>query len=1591
MLMKLLIFLVISDITITSTPGAGGTGEITGSNATLNVYDSASQSIEITNNSNLNLNLNNMETSSIVSGQIIKNGTYTGSYTENNITDTDSDITVTSYGDVTADGKTIDSQGGNITINSIANAGENAQIAIKNGTVINATNGNVALLAEADNNGLAAVTSVQTGSEIYGNTINITSDAYGSSSTNEQKFAYTYVTDSTVKGNIVALGATGGDTDSSNPFTNAEARLWTTNSTIEAYDTFMAASQSFEGFNADAKIQFTNTTIKSQNANIDVNPGTSDFGGSGLFYTNGLTFIGGTFDVDVNKTDAGSSSINMNASTTITSGSFNKQLIINADGTVDRLSSNIGAEVTDTTVYAAPVYSDYIQLNADTVGGSATFNYYDGPAQIYIANNSNKDMTLNYVSTDQMGYVNINGTNYDTYGSFIINRNESPTPQTLNITNDGAGDLTLNSYVYNELHYISILNLGGDIIDNFQFNTVKAPEIILNAIVGDITGVTDGMHVELLGTEGGLTATASGNIAINASSGDLRINEVTAGGDVYLESALDMYQTSPAPVTVGGTLTLVASGSIGDAVTPLVVDSSTGFFLYIIADDVANIQQIGGSILLLAGPYNVNDLILSTTNGSIDGTNSVNVFGSTFDISAGGPGSYINFDHIELVNNATVNASADGSIDLDFYYHDVNLGLIQSLSNDVTLESDFASILDSIPGTNVYGTNITLNSNGAIGSLSNPIDIDLQGGVLNASAEGLVNIINNTNDIHLGLVESSSGDVYIDTTNGSILNEEVGTNVRGNNINLYSSGTIGTVDEDVDIELQGGSLTAYANGVINIQHEVTGDLYVNHVESSTDDVYLSASDGGILEDGGTTIIGQNIFLAAYGDSGQIGESGNPLLIDLEGGDLTALAEEDIYIQEIFGDLSAYQVISYYGNVSLSTEEGSIVSGDPSSIVYGSDISLDAYSYLGTASIGTDVDPLNIELNGGFLTAYANDNININVDSNDLYVNHVESFYGDVKLTNNDGSIEANSETIVGYNIDLYARGAIGAEDTVTIDLQGGDLTAVAYGVIDIYEESGDLYINHVESYEDSVYLLSDGDIFDASGSTAVMGYDINLLAFGDYSTIEGYDGSFHIDLQGGELNAFAYDLVDITADNNDLVVDYVESENSDVYLTAPNGDILAGDGYTVAGYNVDLEANGYIGIFIHPLGVQLKGGSLWAEADDGISIFGIDGDLILDHVVSYNGDVYLCTDNGSILQAPYADDIMGGNIWLYANGTDKTIGTGSDSLHINLLDGFLTAGAYGIINITETSDELLVNNVESQSGHVYLTADTGNITDSKISSVAATGYGITLDATSPGGSIGDPGWFNIDLIGGEFNAYADSSIFINAINNDFVIDHIESYNGSVTLLSNDGDILEGSGGGTIVAATNITLDPYGNTVGDSGNPLQINITGDDLNPNTWVSINNALNIYVNETSGNLLTGYIHAANDIELSTTNGSILRKNNSIEACTNITLNANGGSIGEVGSPLMVELGDNLTAYADGVINIESDNSDIYVNHVESYSDDVYLTANDGSILEFSGITVVGYNIFLESEFGIGTSVDPLYTDLLGGSLTAHCKWSN
>ena len=179
-------------------------------------------------------------------------------------------------------------------------------------------------------------------------------------------------------------------------------------------------------------------------------------------------------------------------------------------------------------------------------------------------------------------------------------------------------------------------------------------------------------------------------------------------------------------------------------------------------------------------------------------------------------------------------------------------------------------------------------------------------------------VIENTRnrDIFLhGVIDNPSGTVQVHTAGGDISAvSEASIATTGLTLNA-PGGAIGT--NDAPIKIEATLLNGSANDGIYVK-QTAGNLCLSTVSSVAGQVNLGAA-GSILDgtiDDSVGISAPTIVLSAL--KGSVGTVADPLEIDVSTGSLTASAAQDIVIVNVAGGLQIAGVVSYAGDIHVST-------------------------------------------------------------------------------------------------------------------------------------------------------------------------------------------------------------------------------------------------------------------------------------------------------------------------------------------------------------------------------------------------------------------------------------------------------------------------------------------------------------------------------------------------------------------------------------------------------------------------------------------------------------------------------------------------
>ena len=600
---------------------------------------------------------------------------------------------------------------------------------------------------------------------------------------------------------------------------------------------------------------------------------------------------------------------------------------------------------------------------------------------------------------------------------------------------------------------------------------------------------------------------------------------------------------------------------------------------------------------------------------------------------------------------------------------------------------------------------------------------------------------------------------YTDLNNSSVVRiENIGNNGGHVTINagsVYGTGNIRTLDGYSRINITDNSLLQLDISGIDIAQQVVSSVFINGTDYGSGDVFngLSFSDYGyssgdvylykagagdvylsgavnnpsfqtrLIVSGGSVysydptavLIARDLFVSASGDCGDVTE---PLYIHST--QLLNLSAADAVLIDNIGDLSG-------GFIDVHDLDLSVINGAIGS----------SYSFL----------ELNTEL---LRNAYAKGDIFLNERTGGLNVLYVESEQGDAFINALNGVMSADE----GVNIkadDLVVNSSGGAIDLNTsvnrlflnagqgINIVESDgvlvetaVSASEFEDINIKTLAGDINVGMIETCGSDVKLESARSIRDIYNDS-----DEDVSA--DNITLEAAGGYIDLDIAGaGMLDASALSLIDIEekAGNMDLLK--AVSQNSDIRLTAAEGDIILGDiaavnnRVSLGAYGSIMERDdsdkaniisssldmlaetgsiGSLSCFLEIDSSNMSTGLVRAVSYGGIYIKEVDGILNIDQLISDTADVEIESASSILNGSGFIDraNIYGRRIIIAGAGD---IGA-SGAPVVTDMQELLNAESAGSIHIKELNGDIKSEYIRA-GGNIELFAYDGDVEISEI-------------------------------------------------------------------------------------------------------------------------------------------------------------------------------------------------------------------------------------------------------------------------------------
>lgn len=958
-------------------------------------------------------------------------------------------------------------------------------------------------------------------------------------------------------------------------------------------------------------------------------------------------------------------------------------------------------------------------------------------------------------------------------------------------------------------------------------------------------------------------------------------------------------------------------------------------------------------------------------------------------------------------------------------------GALRNTLGATKLRSTQGSILQTqTEFAGIVGQNIDLTAEAGIGNAE-------QGVGLQFVNDGFVNATVTSGDLYLEAkrgnlvfsdIVANDGNVSLGADTG-IYGKDASALVKGNVVNVQvAHGDVGTAENHLRVDTlstTAGGLNVLAAGDVHIT-EISGDLYVNSVESQGGDVVLTTLSGSILDNNTNETIdtrAKEELLGLWSDMALTGEQAKT---------------SALHAVEAYERMRTREYKDYWQLRERQTgENGSMLGGEAYHPDARVTLTADEKAYyldsLGwteeqvgdlEAKMTSDLHALHA-IYGSVSDTY-NDSWTYVVvkpqdgSGNTMYESYDENTYGEwhsliagfswtqEQLENSmgigvlketaDTRVRIEDPNVTGRHVSLESSANIGQSmPNQSIKLDGRKWT-------DLTEEEK-LMILTAENKD--ITIVSDNEIRIAPKE------DLNLRASGAIQAKAAGD----IFLGSEEDMALA--LIEAGGDVR------IKSRQN-IFGAAPEGEAV------ITGQDLLLEAaRGSIGTDSRALVINIGASNLTARAGEDIYISSPGHNLNIDTIYAH-GHVDLYTGYSVLNGTNPNQNIRAGSLNLVAESGG--IGDRDRSLKIGLdLTGYLTAQAGDDIFISSPVRSLNTGKITGQGDitifggdNVYVGSQEGGL-DAQLGDVRIDAYnsifakdeglgaGITaqniyLETTAGSSGSNDADLRINSLALGKFTAKAVAGIHITETEGDLSVESAISEKGGISLTSMTGDLgvesAEAQEDITLVAETRnldvdnvtseqgaITMTAQGTVdvneaVAHAGNISLTSNTSDvtlqtaTAGANVTITAQNDVlvgtvtseggNVHLTAVTGDVPLGVVHASEGTVRVSAKGSITGQatETSITA-KNIELYAATGTVGQAASPLNIDSsksdrGHVIARAQNGVYLYEVD-GDLNIQDVEAVTGDVVISA-DGSI---TGGYVKGEDITLSSTNGsIGQS---------------------
>ena len=1255
--------------------------------------------------------------------------------------------------------------------------------------------------------------------------------------------------------------------------------------------------------------------------------------------------------------------------------------ILNLNGRIRSGINDYSATIADADVNSSAVTNARNSYNTAVANGqdASSLQFYQLTGEG--ADLSEIDTFLNFATDEiQVGTTAVMGGLVQLTGRIISTGNGRIEAM------DGYGRINLNNQT-NKTLVLGRLDTGGNIEGRIIINDTGRTGVnglshqTVYTRVGNSLKVVDNTTVDSEGNASNTVVMTTGRASTYTPESNQRFHWVTGSTETIRKSVLNRYEDD---IAFGFVWT---SDYLGEQISSTTISSGT--------TQLINGGYVGTSSDTSDYSFQYTRYLDSTDQISI---NTVETCVST--ICAGDLGRRARFDTTRIIdenyNNVyehSVNASK--VVDIEFIGYDDGQLNITSLGNVVidnnisnqsgnTTISAGGDITQRLDTASIQAQTLTLNAiSGTVGSASDVIQLSQEyGNQLNIAANNDVYINALNGNLTLGNINSSTGLLNIAADDNIFHNGSSGISAEQIHLTSHSAG-IGTSASKVQLNQIGttdASLTVEAAGDIYLE-EVSGDLYVNRIETRGGDVTLVVQDD--LYDANTEevtdTLTQSELLALYEDVRLIGDSAADSASDA----VTNYRNQKNQAYENYwrarGIDQAYDATT---TITLTATQRTDLKTRNSWV----DADVDAYETTLTQQYHAD----HLEFGSGAYNADFNYAVNTEETTNlqagsvwteDQLANSIAA--GIVRtITDTQSTIE--NANITGKNITITAGGSVGK-----------DLANIV-----------------VDKPEDSVATLTDS----VRVALAAAERD-DLVITENRLTIKQKD-DFDI-ATSGNVNITASEFIYLGSEQDINIDNTSTNGDGEVRIKSEGGiyDVGTGDQALHTGDLILEAATGAIGDENNAVRVNLGPANdkkLTARAAQDIRIQAVNSHLGIDTIYTPE-DVYLTTTGNFSIYDYYNDtilDIRARDLTLVAGGdigktnlddSFRPVIAGNDAaLDVILTSGVLRASVTGsdsTVSIHSLEKDLNVEEVTAGAG-IRLTSEQDINTLGNITVTGTDGYqGITLTAEEDI-SLGD----NTTLLtsGGTISASTGGQLALNDSN--LVVNegsgNVE-LNSSGAISTGEGNQISTQTGdiavtGTEEVALSSLTSSAGNLIINAGNSARFDaLQGEDISITTNVSqstigignvtVGNSLNLQGGASTIGSITSTNTDQLTVNISGTGGSETQSVTINALGTdNIRLNLRSSQVGlnnvDVNTlylqTLLLSVAVNSPELADVVIN--GNNSDQLTLSVSNRG---YETNTDGATVDPNGRTsaVTSLSSTVDEVVELLETVDTESTELM------------